>query len=57
MWECVSAAEKAVGASVLSPQPTSIQNYLVNVKVMTTGVGRKREQKEKPLCGRNSWFI
>jgi hypothetical protein len=56
MWECVSGSEKAVGASVLSPRPTFIQSYLVSVKVMTTGPRRKKEHKEKPLCGGNSWL-
>jgi len=53
----VPGSEEAVSASVLPPQPNSIQNYLVTVKVMTTGVGRKIQQgKKKPLCGAHSWF-
>lgn len=36
--------------TVLSPQPYSIQNYLVTVKVMTTCVGRKIQYKKINLC-------
>jgi hypothetical protein len=54
---CVSGLEEAVSVSVLSPQPYSTQNYLVTVKVMTTGVGRKIQYKKINLCVVDTVFL